>query len=541
MSSSVLFRPPSLRRGLALAAGLGALACLAVPASGQPLQPRLVVFEGFYRTACSPCEAAGLAVNQLALDYAGQPVVFLEQPVDGPLGLRYARWWTAYGQGGTVTLPLVMVDSGHQISNGDLDFATVYKGMIDAELRRPAGADLWSIATRLGDHFRVSVHVRNRAGSTWTADQNPTIHVLVYEDMGATHTQLQSASWAHIASPLADGATTGVVFETPAISPADWTKVHVIALVDYRPGGASGPYDLLQSAHAWMRSRPGDYDGDGSPDLAVYRATTGTWFWLESMTANQQYAYKGWGVQAEGDVPAPGDFDGDGLVDPTVFRPASGTWFILESHANYTTWNWFGWGTSADILMPGDYDGDALTDAAVYRPSTGTWYIRPSSGTTPWSVVFGQVGDEPIAGDFDGDGTRDIAVYRAASGTWFWLKSSTDFTTFDYRGWGVQAEGDRPAPGDYDGDGKTDLCVFRPGVGTWFILESHANQMTWNWFGWGTSTDTLAPADYDGDGKTDAAVYRSSTGTWFVRPSNAASPWTVVFGQAGDVPVKANK
>ena len=94
-----------------------------------------------------------------------------------------------------------------------------------------------------------------------------------------------------------------------------------------------------------------------------------------------------------------------------------------------------------------------------------------------------------------------------------------------------------PAPGDYDGDGKTDLCVFRPASGTWFVLETHAAFATWNWFGWGTNGDTLVPADFDGDGKTDAAVYRAATGQWFVRPSSGASPWDVVFGQAGDVPL----
>jgi hypothetical protein len=155
--------------------------------------------------------------------------------------------------------------------------------------------------------------------------------------------------------------------------------------------------------------------------------------------------------------------------------------------------------------------------------------------------VFGQPGDEPLAGDFDGDGMRDPAVYRPSTGTWFWLKSSSNLTEYEYRGWGVQPLGDVPVPGDYDGDGRTDLCVFRPGTGTWFVLESHTGGTTWNWFGWGTSTDTLVPADYDGDGRTDAAVYRPSTGTWYVRPASGASPWNVVFGQGADVPLQGRR
>jgi alpha-tubulin suppressor-like RCC1 family protein len=281
-----------------------------------------------------------------------------------------------------------------------------------------------------------------------------------------------------------------------------------------------------------------DFDHDDMADVAVYRPASGTWFSLDSSAERATYRFRGWGVQAQGDVPVVGDFDGDGLLDPTVFRPASGTWFVLQSRGGFSAWTWFGWGAASDTLMPGDYDGDGRTDAAVYRSSTGTWYVRPSSGAPGWSVSFGQAGDLPIAGDFDGDGIRDIAVYRPSTGTWFWLKSSTGFAAFDYRGWGVQAEGDVPAPADYDGDGRTDLCVFRPSSGTWFVLESHTDQTTWTWFGWGASGDTLVPADYDGDGKADAAVFRASTNTWHVRPSSGAAQWSAVFGQSGDVPLR---
>jgi hypothetical protein len=49
-----------------------------------------------------------------------------------------------------------------------------------------------------------------------------------------------------------------------------------------------------------------------------------------------------------------------------------------------------------DVPVPGDYDEDGKTDAAICQPSTSQWWVRPSNGTTPWNVVFGQAGDVPL-------------------------------------------------------------------------------------------------------------------------------------------------
>jgi hypothetical protein len=81
-----------------------------------------------------------------------------------------------------------------------------------------------------------------------------------------------------------------------------------------------------------------------------------------------------------------------------VYRPANGTWFVLKSSSNDTDWMWDGWGSATDTLVPADYDGDGKTDLAVYRPSTYTWFIKPSSGVTPWNIVFGQSGDVALQG-----------------------------------------------------------------------------------------------------------------------------------------------
>jgi hypothetical protein len=196
-------------------------------------------------------------VDQLAGEYAGQPVVFLEQNVDNALGSRLNRWWAAFDWSRPTTLPLVMASSGHRISNGRVDFYNTYKAMVEAELARPPQADIQATYRRSGSKFQVEVRVKNLSGVTLSASANSaTVHVLVYEetDVGLTGRFVRAAVSTGISPGLAHGATASFNLETPALSGVNWARLHVIALVDYRPAGMSGPYDMLQAANAKLQT-----------------------------------------------------------------------------------------------------------------------------------------------------------------------------------------------------------------------------------------------------------------------------------------------
>jgi len=177
--------------------------------------------------------------------------VFLEYDVDdGAFDSREWRWWAAYEGSGPI-LPLVMVDSGNQISNGYEDFYTVYKGMVDAALARPAQAEIEAYWSRNGDKVTFSAQVTNRSGVTLSGSNAATVHAIVYEEtqVAVTGRYVRAVASTGISS-LAPDATATFELETPELVDVDWDKLRYLVLVDYRPGGTSGPYDMLQAAFA---------------------------------------------------------------------------------------------------------------------------------------------------------------------------------------------------------------------------------------------------------------------------------------------------
>jgi YD repeat-containing protein len=268
-----------------------------------------------------------------------------------------------------------------------------------------------------------------------------------------------------------------------------------------------------------------DFDNDGKGDIGRWHSANAEFRVKNSNGGSESVFTLGSGPSSA--TIAPGDFNGDGKTDAAVF--SGGTWtYKTSTTASAQT---ISWGASGDIPVAGDYDGDGTTDAAVYRPSTTTWWIQKSSGGTT-STTFGASGDIAVPGDYDGDGKNDLALYRPSGGDWHITGSTVGYYTLH---WGISS--DTPVPADYDGDGKTDPAVFRTSTGAWYAYRSFLNDGSYYSTTWGNYRDQPVPADYDGDNRADFAIWRPTTGVWYIVKSSDSSYEYHSLGVPGDTAV----
>lgn len=334
-----------------------------------------------------------------------------------------------------------------------------------------------------------------------------------YTDQPIGEAYIRTVTSDHSSDPSFNSATgTFSISACSGISSGD-VRVEACCL-SYLPNYADAAYTDWQDVSGLIvyltpeSSDPqigsGDYNGDGSSDIAIFRPTTiGQWA-IRSFT---RYYFGNSLAQL-----TPADYDGDGTTDVSVWFP----WFNGLYYYTGTVWAVQGltriyYGNFSDIPLSGDWDGDGSADLAVFHGATNLWAVRSIT-----RFYFGQQGDQPLSADFTGDGSRTAAVFRASQGLW----AIRDLTRI-YLG----NSADQVNTMDFTGDGTDLPAIFRSSSGLWA-----AYNLTRFYFG--ISGDKLVPGDFLGSGQDISAVFRGSSGLWGVRDLTR-----VYFGSTSDIPV----
>lgn len=161
------------------------------------------------------------------------------------------------------------------------------------------------------------------------------------------------------------------------------------------------------------------------------------------------------------DLPIVGDWDGNGTETLALYRPSTG---VLRYYNDFCT-DPAGLtqtaGHAEDIPFAGDWDGDGIDGFALYRPSTREYtFFQTVAGPVCLTRITGDPDDQPLGGSWDrvrGDG---FAVFKPSTRT-FWLYQRIEDQDPTYSSGSIGNPGDIPIAGDWNKDGVDTVGVYR--------------------------------------------------------------------------------
>jgi hypothetical protein len=188
---------------------------------------------------------------------------------------------------------------------------------------------------------------------------------------------------------------------------------------------------------------PGDYDGDGTTDLAIafLGEFGGQPRWIGRFLLSSEGSARDIPIDprtvfpAQFDSPSIGfgsgqDGDGDGRDEVTIYARTSvgGMGLVQVQLQRSGRIDYFSgpfWGIAGDRMVLGNWLGGASGNRfglMVVRKSAGVleWYLHPN----PTPVIWGFASDYPLSIDIDDDERNDIAVWRPSDQTLYAIRSS---------------------------------------------------------------------------------------------------------------------
>jgi hypothetical protein len=142
-----------------------------------------------------------------------------------------------------------------------------------------------------------------------------------------------------------------------------------------------------------------DFDGDGLDEPT--HLCGGGWHFFES---NGAFVKSIFAYMQPGDLPVPGDYNGDGTEDMAVYRRTTGGayWLFYDfATASFTNYLSIGDGDSSDACYPTamDFDADGISEPT--HLCGGGWHFFETNGSFVKSIsVYMQVGDQPVPGKY---------------------------------------------------------------------------------------------------------------------------------------------
>jgi uncharacterized repeat protein (TIGR03803 family) len=486
----------------------------------------------------------------------GSPAVFrvaLSRPAPTPVTVR---WTTQDGTAtapadytaaaGVLTFPTGATEAIVEVEVHDdaLDEADEDLGLLLAEAQ---GAEIFEAAARASVLDDDPIPVLNLEGRV-VAETDATQQVPLTLRLSAPSGRPVTVNYATRNGSAQASSDYVAAAGSLSLAPGQVTQSVVVGVLgDLQPEASESFHVDLSSAtnavisadEATLTVRDddptsGDFSGDGSADLAVYRG--GAWLFADPLSGGPPSGVFT-GQPAPGCRPAPLDSDGDGRLE--MSQVCADRWYFYRPDGSLLTS--FSTGALGDTPVPADYDGDGLDDVTVFRH--GAWLtFAPSTGALLSTVWTGEpanglgVAAVPYPGDFDGDGRADRTIYSGGA----WHSYHPDGS---YRAgvWTGSVPGDLPVGGDYDGDGIDDLVVWRGGAWLAFDRDTGAFRADASvWTGapphLSGGTPLPVPLDVDGDGRLDRGVW--SGGPWHLFEPGGGYRIGVWFGTvAGDLPI----